>query len=183
MPPYLTKREVRTLCIAQLKKLAKRPDRYGKDKRIIVRIRNIVETLRADSIMAYVPLSIEADVTPLLKEWKRRGKRVYVPFMEGESFGLVQYRYPLKRKRFGVCEPKSAKRIKIKRIDIAIVPVVATDKELGRIGFGKGMYDRFFQKENARIDFTLFVARKTCYVPYKICDEHDVKADIFVTGE
>ena len=34
----------------------------------------------------------------------------------------------------------------INNIDIAIVPAVGVDGNLQRIGFGKGMYDRFFEK-------------------------------------
>jgi 5-formyltetrahydrofolate cyclo-ligase len=181
--PYLhTKEAMRTYCLKRLRTVAKRPDRYGRDKRIQRKIRNIVEINAVRTVMAYVPLPVEANISPLLRDWRRRGITVYVPFMEGESFELVKYRYPLKRKRFGVCEPKKAVIRKIPYIDIAIIPVIATDRELRRIGFGKGMYDRFFQRYRRRIGTTVFVSRETCYTPYKITNDYDVKADIYVTG-
>ena len=65
--------------------------------------------------------------------------------MEGKSFKMVSYRLPLKKKKFGIYEAGNTIR-NIKKIDIAVVPVVGVDGRLQRVGFGKGMYDRFFEK-------------------------------------
>ena len=63
--------------------------------------------------------------------------------MDGVSFKMVPLRLPLERKAFGIYEPRASHR-KINLIDVAIVPAVGVDGSLRRIGFGKGMYDRFF---------------------------------------
>jgi 5-formyltetrahydrofolate cyclo-ligase len=178
-----SKAALRTYCIEHLKRAAKRANRYGKDKRLQRRLQLLVKSLGAHRIMAYVPLDTEADITPLLHRWKRMGKEIYVPFMEGESFGLVQYKYPLKRKRFGVMEPKSGNIVKRKKIDLAIIPVVAIDGNMRRIGFGKGMYDRFFSRYGGNIGTIVFVMRTVCKSDHLFGEAHDVQGDILITGD
>jgi 5-formyltetrahydrofolate cyclo-ligase len=97
--------------------------------------------------------------------------------MEGKSFRLVKYRFPLVKKRFGLREPKDSKQYRKKKIDLAIVPIIGMDTTCRRIGFGKGMYDRFFEKELKNISYVVFVARRLCYTSQEITDRYDVRAD------
>jgi 5-formyltetrahydrofolate cyclo-ligase len=100
--------------------------------------------------------------------------------MEGKSFRVVKYRYPLETKRFGIKEPKDSKQYRNKKLDIAVVPIVGMDITYRRVGFGKGMYDRFFEKEMKNIDKTVFVARELCYSKEIVTDDFDVKADMII---
>ena len=50
---------------------------------------------------------------------------------------------PLVINKFGIPEPTSEKKI---YPDILLVPLVAFDKDLNRIGYGGGFYDRYIQK-------------------------------------
>jgi 5-formyltetrahydrofolate cyclo-ligase len=125
---------------------------------------------------------MEVNVMPLIGTSRRRGIEVLVPFMEGESFRLVQYRLPLRTKRFGVREPIFSRKYRKKRIDIAIVPIVGTDSMSRRIGFGKGMYDRFFAREGQRIAHVIFVQRAEQRSSNVITDVWDVRADEILTG-
>ncbi|MBN2825833.1 MAG: 5-formyltetrahydrofolate cyclo-ligase, partial [Campylobacterales bacterium] len=136
----------------------------------------------AKSIMLYIPLSIEVDTLPLIGILRKEKRTVYVPFMEGKSFRLVKYRLPLEVKKFGIKEPKFSKTY-IKKIDVAIVPIVATDSTLRRVGFGKGMYDRFFEKNRKKIKKTIFVARTLCYSKEIITQKHDIKANTLLSKE
>ena len=99
--------------------------------------------------------------------------------MEGESFKMVPFRLPLKKKKFGIYEAGRSLR-DIKKIDIAIVPVVGVDGNLQRVGFGKGMYDRFFAKLKKK-PYTLFVQLEFCYTKELICDSYDVSCDLLLT--
>ena len=131
-------------------------------------------------ILLYIPLGIEANITKTLKKLRKK-HTLLVPFMESESFKLVPYRLPLKRKKFGIYEAGNSFR-KFKNIDIAVVPAVGIDKDLKRVGFGKGMYDRFFAKLKKR-PYTIFVQRKLCYTKESVCDDYDVFADIVIAGD
>jgi 5-formyltetrahydrofolate cyclo-ligase len=112
---------------------------------------------------------------------RKEKKNLYVPFMEGKSFRLVKYRLPLRKKRFGIKEPLDSKQYKLKKIDIAIVPIVGVDTTHRRVGFGKDIYDRFFEKNRQNIKKTVFVARELCYAKEIVTDTYDVKADMIFT--
>jgi len=155
---------------------------YQKDKKIIEVLYRAIARNNAKSIMLYIPLEMEVNIYPLIERLRREKRLLYVPFMEGTSFRLVKYRLPLKKKKFGIQEPNDSKQYRIKNIDLAIVPMVGTDATYRRVGFGKGMYDRFYEKQSKYIKQTIFVARELCYSKEIVTDDHDVKADIIVTS-
>jgi len=60
------------------------------------------------------------------------------------SFKLWIFKHPLYINNFGILEPK---KTEIELIpDIVLVPLVAFDNQLNRIGYGKGYYDRSLKK-------------------------------------
>jgi len=173
------KKHFRKRCLEELKEIS-RKNIYIKDKRVCFKLHRIIKALDARVIMLYLPLALEVNLYPLIRVLRQERRQLYVPFMEGKSFSLVKYRYPLETKRFGIKEPKYSRQYKKKKIDIAIVPIVGMDLTFRRVGFGKGMYDRFFEKEMHYIGKTVFVARKLCYSSRIVTDSHDVKADMIV---
>ncbi|MBN2824942.1 MAG: 5-formyltetrahydrofolate cyclo-ligase [Campylobacterales bacterium] len=165
-------------CFKRLQKTAQRS--YGIDYSILNTLYH--EIGNAKTVMLYIPLEIEVNTVPLIEILRREKRIVYVPFMEGKSFRLVKYRLPLEVKKFGIKEPKFSKEY-IKNIDVAIVPIVATDSTLRRVGFGKGMYDRFFEKNRKKIKKTIFVVRTLCYSQEIITHDHDIRADVLISKE
>ena len=174
------KKLFRQKCLKVLKREQKKSS-YRKDKDILGILYQLVERDNVQSIMLYIPLSIEVNIYPLINRLRKEQKTIFVPFMEGASFRLVKYRLPLKKKQFGIKEPNNSKQYRVKKLDLAIVPIVGVDESKKRIGFGKGMYDRFFEKEHKNIKKTIFVSRKLCKALDILTDEYDIKADIIVT--
>jgi len=173
------KKQFRRRCLERLKEIS-RKNTYVKDRKVLSKLYEIIKETDARVIMLYLPLELEVNLYPLIRKLRRERRQLYVPFMEGKSFSLVKYRYPLETKRFGIKEPKYSKQFRKKRIDIAIVPIVGVDLTHRRVGFGKGMYDRFFEKEMKHIGKTVFVARQLCYSSQIVTDGHDVRADMIV---
>jgi 5-formyltetrahydrofolate cyclo-ligase len=173
------KKSFRQGCLKRLKRAAGQGV-YRKDKKVLERLRRVIETENARTIMLYLPLSTEVDLYPLIRRLRREGRRLYVPFMEGASFRLVKYRYPLRTKRFGIKEPGGSRQYRNRQIDLAVVPIVGMDATYRRVGFGKGMYDRFFEKEIKNIKKVVFVARELCYSQEIVTDHYDVKADMVI---
>ncbi len=177
----MDKKDFRTYCLSRQTCMnGKR--KYGRDKRIINQLRQYILCTGAKCVMLYIPLVNEVNIMLLISMLRRKGVEVLVPFMEGSSFRLVRYRLPLEIKRFGVREPKYSKNYKIKMIDIAVVPIVGTDASLRRVGFGKGMYDRFFDKYRHSIKETIFIQRELCYCREVVTDDYDVRANLVITG-
>ena len=181
MCPESKKTRFRKKCLQQLQQ-ASGYGAYIKDKQVQKELYRLIRETDARSIMLYLPLKTEVNLYPLIRKLRREKRRLYVPFMEGASFRLVKYRYPLKRKRFGFKEPYDSKQYRKKEIDLSIVPIVGTDVTLRRVGFGKGMYDRFFEKEIKNIKKVVFVARTLCYSEETVTDNFDVQADMIIVS-
>jgi len=176
------KNKFRKACLKRLRKLNK-VSSYKKDKLVVQYLYQLIMQNNACRIMLYLPLKAEVNLYPLIAQLRKEKRELYVPFMEGKSFRLVRYRYPLEKKSFGIKEPKDSKQYRNKKLDIAIVPIVGLDSTRRRVGFGKGMYDRFFEKEIKNINKTVFVARELCYSKEIVTDHYDVRADIIVTPQ
>jgi 5-formyltetrahydrofolate cyclo-ligase len=155
---------------------------YQKDKKILHALYQYIVESNAKTVMLYIPLKTEVNLYLLIQRLRKEKKVLYVPFMEGTSFRLVKYRLPLMKKQFGIKEPNDSKQYRIRNIDLAIVPIVGVDVTHRRVGFGKGMYDRFFEKQSKNIKKTIFVARELCYSKDIITDEYDVKPDMIITA-
>ncbi len=175
----VTKASVRQKCLEKFKNLSAHNKIYN-DHRLNQRLLDEVKRLDAKRILVFWPLKIEPDIRSSIR-YLRRSKVLYLPFMEGVSFKMVPLRLPLERKAFGIYEAGNTLK-KIKNIDVAIVPAVGVDAQARRIGFGKGMYDRFFAglKNRPKI---IFVQSEHCYTNERICDDYDISADLLLTPQ
>jgi len=178
----MTKEIFRRESIKKLKQIS-RAKAYRYDKKINQQLLYIIKKLKAKSVMLYIPMDIEVDIRPLIKRLRRTKIDIFVPFMEGKSFILVKYRLPLQKKRFGIYEPKISRQYRRRDIDLAVVPIIGIDITFRRVGFGKGMYDRFFEKERRYIKKIIFTQRVLCISPVVVTDRYDVKGDIVITGD
>ena len=179
MQREMKKKHFRVHCLKRLKKESG-TGCYKKDKVVLQRLYQLIVESHAQKIMLYLPMKTEVNLYPLIRQLRKEKRELYVPFMEGKSFRVVKYRYPLEKKRFGIKEPKNSRQYRNKKLDIAIVPIVGLDITHRRVGFGKGMYDRFFEKEIKNINKTVFVARELCYSKEIVTDDYDVKADMII---
>lgn len=161
---------------------------YNKNKKFEKNLLYFLSRLHFRNILLFLPLPIEPDVRGAIKKLRKLKKRVYVPFIEDISFKIVKYRLPARSGAYGIQTCDHSLEF-IRKIDIAIVPVVGVDSKFRRIGFGKGMYDRFFGQILHR-PIIVFVQRTLCFVPKEIGEGHDTVGDylalpnkIFVKGK
>ena len=173
----VSKVTLREKCLKRLQMTRSHNRRYG-DHLLNRQLLGHRELRNAQSVLGFWPLGLEPDIRMVLQTLRRQ-KKVYLPFMEDDSFKMVPFRLPLEPKRFGIYEPGNTNR-KIKKIDVAIVPAVGVDGEGRRIGFGKGMYDRFFARLRKK-PYIIFVQSELCKTTKYICDDYDVKADQLIT--
>ena len=173
----LTKPIFRKEC---LKKIRNNPqhNKLYKDAVLNMKLEQELKKHKYKRILFYYPLPFEANLRKTLQK-VRKNHEVFVPFMQGESFKMVPFRLPLKQNKFGIFEAGNTLK-NINNIDIAIVPAVGVDGNLQRIGFGKGMYDRFFEKLQKR-PYTIFVQPIFCHTNKFICDTYDVACDLLLT--
>ena len=174
----LTKSKFRTNCIRKIQNVSKRKNKLYRDSLVNKKLFKILSKKKFQTILFYYPLSNEVDVRKILQKLRKK-KSVFLPFMQGKSFKMVPFRLPLKKKKFAIFEAGNTIR-NINKIDIVVVPVIGVDGSMQRVGFGKGMYDRFFAKLQKR-PYTIFVQSELCMTQEKICDDYDVVGDILIT--
>jgi len=172
----LDKNDFRQKCLTKLKHSQKRA--YILDKKVQKQLDYVLKSYKPKSVLFYIPLKLEVDLNPLIRKYRKK-LDIFVPFIEEKSFKMVKYRMPLKKGQFNIYEPKNS-FFKQKDIDMIIVPVVGVDRDFKRVGFGKGMYDRFFEKLKNK-PIVVFVQRKKCWTNQKVTDWHDISADIYIT--
>jgi 5-formyltetrahydrofolate cyclo-ligase len=172
------KSDFRKSCIKRLK-FTSLNSKYYKDKIVIKKLEDFINRSKAKNILLYIPLGIEVDVKPLINKL-RKNKNVYVPYMEGDSFKIVKYRLPLQKKKFGIKEPNNS-FFKARKIDLAIVPIVGVDAVGKRIGFGKGMYDRFFGRLSYKPTL-VFTQLILCRSDKILSESYDIQADYIITN-
>jgi len=176
---FKDKDSFRKYCKHKIKKAVKR-NKIKRDSLVCKKIEKFINKTKAKNILFYVPMEQEVDIIKVLKKFRKKSNcNIFVPFMEGISFKMVKFRLPLSRKKFGILEPKNS-FARDKKIDLAIVPVLGVDGAFRRIGFGKGMYDRFFESLSYKPSIA-FVELINCFIPSLVGEDHDIQADIYIT--
>jgi len=173
----LTKTTFRKKCLNKLQNSSQH-NAFYKHHLLNKKLSKILSNMKNKKILFYYPLPLEANILNTLHKM-RKVSDVYIPFMEGQSFKMVPFRLPLKKKKFGIYEAGNTYK-NINKIDIAIIPVVGVDGKLQRVGFGKGMYDRFFEKLHKK-PYTIFIQNELCFTKEFICDTHDITCDLLLT--
>jgi 5-formyltetrahydrofolate cyclo-ligase len=174
------KSDFRKSCIKRLK-FTSNFSKYYKNKTVVNKLEDFINKNNAKNILLFIPLGIEVDVKPLINKLRKyKNKNIYVPYMEGDSFKIVKYRLPLQKKKFGIEEPNNS-FLKPNKIDLAIVPIVGVDAIGKRIGFGKGMYDRFFGRLPYKPTL-VFTQRILCQSEKILSESYDIQADYIITN-
>jgi 5-formyltetrahydrofolate cyclo-ligase len=174
----MNKNEVRTIALARLK--AKNAAQIAaQSAKTRASLAKLLKTLRFKSVLVYLPLWFEADLRPLFRGLRRKAK-LYAPFVEDVSFKMVALRLPLYRQSLGIFAPAYSLRA-IKKTDVLIAPALAVDTDFARIGFGKGMYDRFV-RELIKKPIVIFVQPSILSSP-KVSDARDIRGDYLVGGD
>jgi 5-formyltetrahydrofolate cyclo-ligase len=101
---------------------------------------------QSETILAYMPIKNEADLTPLLA--RRPEKRWVLPrILPQEDHRMVLHPYDaarLVRHPFGMAEPAAdLPTVPPEAIELALVPGLAFDRQGWRLGYGGGYFDRF----------------------------------------
>jgi len=93
----------------------------------------------------YYPVNYEIDDLEILREFEKKKIKIALPVIK-KNFKLKFVKCSLKDpfiiNQYGIPEPKKNKEI---YPDILLVPLVAFDKKLNRLGYGGGYYDRYIE--------------------------------------
>ena len=171
------KRELRALMKQKLRRLSP-VDRVEKSKAIIERIKLQPAFRDAKVVMFFYPIQNEPDLRSLFEEFKDR-KTIILPVVHRKEIEMRIYtdKAHMRAGHFGVPEPTG--EIFVGNPDLIIVPGIAFDKDLNRLGRGGGYYDRFLKRFDKTTKFA--VAYDFQLVKKVPARSHDVKVDRIIT--
>lgn len=158
----------------------------GKSSAICERLLALPQLQNAGLILSYMPTYDEADVGELNRRLGEAGKHVCYPVTAGG--GLMSAFEPdsldaFAEKRYGILEPviERSRRIEPADIDAIILPCVAFDHHLRRLGHGAGYYDRYLPLCKKAVKIAAAFSLQE--LEEVICDSCDVPVDLVVTEE
>lgn len=138
---------------------------------------------KSSVVALYANTSSEVITESLLDEALRSGKVVLYPKVCDKGvmkFYRVYEKMDLQEGKFGILEPSTEEEFEIDKIDLFIVPGLAFDKSMNRLGYGGGYYDRYLEGANGikvGLSFSSQICEKLDTFP------HDVRLDYIVTEE
>ena len=132
------------------KKILKIRQKVNKEN-IQIDFNQIIKILKKEKmtkkvIGGYYPVNYEIDDLEILKKFEKKNFNISLPVIK-KNFQMDFYKWTfsdlLKINKYGIPEPEPRN---IVYPDILLVPLVAFDKNLNRLGYGGGYYDRLITK-------------------------------------
>ena len=175
---------LRTRALLQKKQKYKKIENYNFNFELIFRLIKKIFLNKKITIAGYYPANYEVNVVKFLEKASKKNFKLALPVIGPASsmcFNSWIFKDPLYLNSFGILEPKSSNQKVIP--DLIIVPLVAFDKQLNRIGYGKGYYDRILNKIKKIKKKTIFIGiaysfQKCSMIP---TNKHDFKLDYIFT--
>lgn len=157
--------------LEQRRRVLSKEDVATNSEAIVSQIEQTEAFRSASVVMVYYPIHNEVDLLPLVRKYSSE-KTFIFPVTHRHSIELRPFdgEENMRRGRFGVPEPQTDTWEDT--VDLILVPGVAFDTHMHRIGRGGGYYDRFLRKQHKAIkmgvayDFQL--KKKT--IPHNIWD-------------
>ena len=170
------------------KKILKVREKTNK-KNIQIDFNQIIKILKKEKINkkiigGYYPVNFEIDDLALLKKFENDKFTISLPVIK-KNFQMEFYKWsffdPLKVNKYGIPEPETKNLV---YPDILLIPLVAFDKNLNRLGYGGGYYDRLIKKLSKKKDIIkiglALSIQKIDKVPINVYDQ---KLDYILTNK
>ena len=135
-------------------------------------------------IGGYYPYNYEINSIHILEKFEKKKYRISLPKIRKNSqmdFFQWSFKDPLTINKYGIPEPISTK---IQYPNILLVPLVAYDKNLNRLGYGGGFYDRYIKKIRKKKDvITIGFSYSFQKIKQIKINKHDIKLDFVLTNK
>ncbi len=167
------------------KKISKIRSKFAK-KKITVNSETIIKLIEQKSnnkrVGLYYPFGDELSTLELMDRLTKKKFIISLPIINNKfemSFYSWDLNEPLKINRFGILEPIKRKKIIPSTL---IIPMLAFDSNLNRLGYGGGFYDRFIKKiERQTICIKIGLALSCQKIKKVPVDKYDKKMDFIIT--
>jgi len=143
---------------------------------LFLNIENDADFQNSNIILAYWSMDDEVNTHNFITKWSN-SKKIYLPVVVGTEleFRLFTSIKDMKKDaQFGIYEPTGNKLDDFSKIDFAIIPGVAFDKNNNRLGRGRAFYDRILKSISAHKAGICFDFQMVAKVP---TESTDIKMD------
>ena len=142
------------------------------------------EKVNKKTIGGYYPVNFEVDDLELLRKFEKNKFNISLPVIK-KNFQMDFYKWSfsdlLKINQYGIPEPETKS---IVYPDILLIPLVAFDKNLNRLGYGGGYYDRLISKiQNKKYIIKIGLALSAQEIDKVPINIYDQKLDYIVTNK
>ncbi|MFH0817085.1 MAG: 5-formyltetrahydrofolate cyclo-ligase [Candidatus Micrarchaeota archaeon] len=165
--------------------LSKQPisERERKSKLVINELIGLKEYSKAKTILIYVSMKEEVSTIEFITNAIVEGKCVVVPAVDKSGKSMTLHKInslgDLEPGYKGIHEPRDKScEVPSESIDLAVVPGLAFDSRGNRLGRGKGMFDKLFEKAKCPKIALAFDFQVVETVPV---EGHDFPVEIIVT--
>ena len=138
--------------------------------------------IKGKKIGGYYPYNFEIDCLDIIKKFEKKKYIISLPKIKKDSqmnYFSWSTKSPLILNKYGIPEPISKK---IVYPDILLVPIVAFDKYLNRVGYGGGFYDRYLKRMRKKKKiFTIGFAYSFQEISKIQIEKFDMKLDTIIT--
>ncbi len=150
------------------------------------RLLNWLESQQILTVHCFLPIARNKEVNtwPLIAVLDRLEKRVILTRTNFELETMDHFLYEkdvkFEEDQFKIPTPINAKPADMKEVELVLVPLLAADKSGGRLGYGKGYYDRLISEMSSdvvKIGLTL----GACFDKFSFLEPHDQKLDYCIT--
>ncbi|MBI2311859.1 MAG: 5-formyltetrahydrofolate cyclo-ligase [Betaproteobacteria bacterium] len=146
--PAGDKAQIRAVVLARRDALPD-ADRHEHGRLILEKVVALDSYRRSPVVMAYASFGSELDTGPFLRAVLASGKTLVLPKVDRargclETYAVADMETDLVAGPWGLREPdpRRGRPVSPEAIGFVLVPGVAFDRRGGRIGYGKGFYDR-----------------------------------------
>ena len=147
---------------------------------VLQKIISLEQWKTANIVLLFSPLCDEVDISALIDKAHDESKVVLLPVVVGDRLLLHVYNESMHLGAFDILEPDGPQFTAYEKVDLAIVPGLAFDRNGNRLGRGKGYYDRLLPFLRAYKVGACFSFQFVESVPY---NDMDVKMDCVVFGD
>ena len=126
-------------------------EKEEKDRKILEKFYESKYYIEAKNIFIYISYDSEINTKGIINKALMDNKKIYVPRTEFKTRLMDAVKITsldnLIESEYGILEPSAEKpHIDPNGLDLIVVPGVAFDRNGGRMGYGAGFYDRYFEK-------------------------------------
>lgn len=134
---------------------------------------------KAKNIYVYHSLKDEVQTSDFIQKWNDK-KKFFFPIIKDDNLTFREYKPQtiFRQAILNVMEPDGEDISDYSEIDIIIVPGIAFDINMNRLGRGKGFYDRFLSQISVLKIGVCFEFQLLKNIPI---DYYDVKMDYIIT--